>query len=133
MGGNNYPQKFHELRHHGKEEPVELNDSDSEWSTDTQGQYFHLIKRKNKYWKRNHSLERIIKDIFEDDRLDLLAKLLELFAKKRAEKAAIEIQGQNQISCSSSGKKGRKQKQRNKKKGKGKRGMTVAQVEGDSN
>ncbi|TGO61146.1 hypothetical protein BOTNAR_0133g00100 [Botryotinia narcissicola] len=83
----------------------------------------HISENCNEPWEVRHSLERIIKDVFEEKRPDLSAKLLSLVVEKKAEKLAIEKQSRNQTPGSSGGNKGRKQKQRNRKKGKGKRGQ----------
>ncbi|TGO88031.1 hypothetical protein BPOR_0188g00070 [Botrytis porri] len=85
----------------------------------------------NEPWEARHSLERIIKDIFETYYPDLAAKLLSLVAEKKAEKLAIEKQSQNQTPGSSGGNRGRKQKQRNRKKGKGKRGQIALTDDSD--
>lgn len=91
----------------------------------------HISENYNEPWEVRHSLERIIKDTFEEERPDLSTKLLSLVAEKKAEKLAIEKQSRNQTAGSSGGNKGRKQKQRNRKKGKGKRGQITLAEDSD--
>ncbi|TGO25743.1 hypothetical protein BPAE_0073g00090 [Botrytis paeoniae] len=91
----------------------------------------HISENYNEPWEVRHSLERIIKDIFETYCPDLVAKLLSLVAKKKAEKLAIEKQSRDQKPGSSGGNRGRKQKQRNRKKGKGKRGQIALRDDSD--
>ncbi|THV48832.1 hypothetical protein BGAL_0225g00100 [Botrytis galanthina] len=91
----------------------------------------HISENYNEPCEVRHSLERIIKDIFETHYPDLAAKLLGLVAEKKAEKLAIEKQSRNQTPGSSGGNKGRKQKQRNRKKGKGKRGQVTLAEDSD--
>ncbi|KAF7874536.1 uncharacterized protein EAF02_008513 [Botrytis sinoallii] len=91
----------------------------------------HISENYNEPWEVRHSLELIIKDVFEEKRPDLSANLLSLVAQKKAEKLAIEKQSRNQTPSSSSGNKGRKQKQRNRKKGKGKRGQIALADDSD--
>ncbi|KAF7884006.1 hypothetical protein EAF00_011318 [Botryotinia globosa] len=90
----------------------------------------HVNENHSEPWKVRHSLERIIKDTFEEERPDLSAKLLSLVAEKKAEKLAIEKQSRK-TPGSSGGNKGRKQKQRNRKKGKGKRGQIALEDDSD--
>ncbi|TGO33742.1 hypothetical protein BHYA_0229g00070 [Botrytis hyacinthi] len=91
----------------------------------------HINEDHNEPCEVRHSLEQIIKDLFEEKRPDLSAKLLSLVAEKKAEKLAIEKQSRNHASGTSGGNKGRKQRQRNRKNGKGKRGQITSAEDSD--
>ncbi|KAF7918702.1 uncharacterized protein EAE97_011797 [Botrytis byssoidea] len=119
------------LEQHGKP-PLECKAfADIGLSDSSDDSASHVNENHNEPWKVRHSLERIIKDIFEEKRPDLSAKLQSLVAEKKTEKLAIEKQSRNQTPGSSGGNKGRKQKQRNRKKGKGKRGQIALENDSD--
>lgn len=112
-------QKHGKPKHSGRPLLDPSNASNSEDLTDSEEA--NASKSQQEPWEARHSLEQIIKDIFDEEHSNLALKLLTLVAEKRAEKAAIEKQARNELSCR---KKGRKQKQKNKK-GRGKREMTA--------